>query len=72
MRRFLHRGACIRYKSLNEAYKFFFFSFKLLLCGLVVLTDMNTYLQKEGGSFKTFLKENYRVALDSCFLFTRK
>ena len=31
------------------------------------------HILTEGGeSFKTFLKENYRVALDSCFLFTRK
>ena len=51
MRRFLHRGACIHYKSLNEAYNFFF-NFKLLLYGLVVLTDMNTYLQKEAGVLK--------------------
>ena len=43
---------------------------KLPLCGLVVLTDMDTYILIEGGRiFKTFLKENYAIALDSCFLF---
>ena len=50
--RFLHRGACIHHKSLNEAYKFFFSALKLLLCGLVVLTDMSAYLQKEAGVSK--------------------
>ena len=29
-------------------------------------------LTEGGGSFKTFLKENYTIALDSCFLFTTK
>ena len=29
------------------------------------------YILKEAGrSFKTFLKENYALALDSCYLFT--
>ena len=26
----------------------------------------------KGKNFKTFLKENYPIALDSCFLFTKK
>ena len=31
------------------------------------------YLLTElGTSFKTFLKENYAIALDSCNLFTKK
>ena len=53
-------------------------SFKLPLCGLVVFIDMNTtciYLHHvtEGSrSFKTLLKENYTIALDSCYLFTKK
>ena len=30
------------------------------------------YLLTEGGrSFKTLLKENYAIALDSCYLFTK-
>ena len=29
-------------------------------------------LTEEGRSFKTFLKENYGIALDSCYLFTKK
>ena len=33
---------------------------------------MNTYKLTEGRNFKTFLKENYAVALDSCFVFTDK
>ena len=32
---------------------------------------MNTYTEV-GRSFKTFLKENYAIALDSCYLFTKK
>ena len=31
---------------------------------------MNTYLLIEGTNFKAFLKENYAIALDSCYLFT--
>ena len=32
---------------------------------------MNWYILKEGRNFKTLLKENYAVALDSCYLFTK-
>ena len=51
-------------KSLSEVYK-------LILCGPVVFIDMNTYTEV-GMSFKTFLRENYAIALDSCYLFTKK
>ena len=64
---FLHHGACMHQKSQQGIQPF-----KLPLCGLVIFTDMNTYMYilTEGGrSFKTF-KENYAVALDSCYLFT--
>ena len=44
---------------------------KLILCGVVVFIDMNTHTEV-GMSFKTFLKENYLIALDSCYLFTKK
>ena len=37
---------------------------KLPLCGLVVLTDVNTYLLTVDSSFKIFLKKNYAIALD--------
>ena len=31
------------------------------------------YILTEGGrSFKTLFKENYAIALDSCYLFTKK
>ena len=33
---------------------------------------MNTYILTEGRNFKIFLKENYAIALDSCYLFTKK
>ena len=46
---------------------------KNYLCGLGLFNDMNTYILIEAGrSFKTFLKENYAIALDSFFLFTKK
>ena len=48
-----------------------FSSFKVLFRGLVVFTDINRYILKEGRNFKTLLKENYAVALDSCYLFTK-
>ena len=45
---------------------------KLPSCGLVVFIDMNTYIVTEGRSFKAFLKENYAVVWESCYLFTKK
>ena len=41
-------------------------------CGIVVFIDMNTYILTKGRNFKTFLKENYAIALDSCYLFFKK
>ena len=32
-------------------------------------TDMNMYILTEGRDFKKFLRENYAIALDSCYLF---
>ena len=64
---FLHRGACMHLKSQQGIQPF-----KLPLSPLNYLfTDMNTtyiYLQKEAG----VSKENYAIALDSCYLFTKK
>ena len=45
---------------------------KLPSCGLVVFIDMNKYIVTEGRSFKAFLKENYAVVWESCYLFTKK
>ena len=45
---------------LNEAYKKYFQL--LILCGLVVFIDMNTYTEVD-RNFKTFWKENYAIAL---------
>ena len=45
---------------------------KLLFCGLVVFIDMNTYVNIGDRRSKTFLKEDCAIALDSCFLFTKK
>ena len=36
---------------------------------IVVFIDMDTYILTEGRNFKTFLKENESVALDSCYFF---
>ena len=44
----------------------------LPLYELVVFVDMDTYILTENRNFKTFLKENYAIALDSCYLFTKK
>ena len=43
---------------------YFFQPFKLASCGLVVFIDMKTYVTEGGRNFKTFLKENYAIALD--------
>ena len=69
-RTFLHRGACIHQKSQQGIQKIIS-ALKLILCGLVVFIDMNTYTEV-GRNFKTFLKENYAIALGSCYLFTEK
>ena len=37
---------------------------------LVVFIDMNTYTLTKSMNFKTFMKENYTIALDNCNLFT--
>ena len=66
---FLHHGVCMNQKSQQGIQPF-----KLPLGGLVVFIDMNTtciYLQKEAGVSKHF-KENYAIALGSCYLFTKK
>ena len=37
----------------------------------MVFIDVNMYILIEGRNFKTFLKENYATAWDSCYLFTK-
>ena len=49
-----------------------FSALELPSCGLVVFIDMNIYILIEGRNFKTFLKENYAVALGSYYIFTKK
>ena len=38
----------------------------------MVFIDMNSYLMTEGRNFKTFLKDNFGINLDSCYIFTKK
>ena len=45
---------------------------KLPSCEIMVFIGTNTYILTEGRNFKTFLKENYASALDSCYMFTKK
>ena len=66
-------------KRVNKAYKNICvpkFTVHLTLnlpsCGLVVFIDMNRYILTEGSNFKTFLKDNYAVALEDCYLFAKK
>ena len=66
---FLQRGACMHQKSQQSIQKSCVPDF---LYGLVVFIDMNTYILTEGGNFKTFFKENYAIALERCYLFTKK
>ena len=75
---FLHRSPCMNQKSQGDTENFFW-TLKLSLYGLVVVfkkymyLNVNMYLlTEEGRSFKTFLKENYGIALDNCYLFTKK
>ena len=48
-----------------------FSALKLHSCDLVVFINMNAYLLTEDKNLKTFLKENYSVGLDSCYIFTK-
>ena len=42
---------------------------KLPSCELVIFMDINTYILTESsGNFKTFFKENYAIALCSCYM----
>ena len=73
-----HRGASMHQKSQQGLQKNFESEFpvlsvlKLPSYGLVVFTDMNTYILTEGRDFKTFLKENYAVALENYYLFAKR
>ena len=49
-----------------------FLALKLTSCGLMVCIDMDTYILTEDKNFKTFWKESYAIALDSCYSFTEK
>ena len=69
---FLHRGAWIHQISQQGIQKILS-ALKLIICGLVVFIDINKYILTEGGrSFKTFLKDNYAIALDSCVMYLLK
>ena len=64
---FLHRGVCMHQKSQQGVQPF-----KLPLRGLFGFYGYEHYMYIGGMSFKTLLKENYVIALDSCYLFTKK
>ena len=66
---FLHHGACMHQKSQRGIWKILL-ALKLPLCGLLIWTRIE--LIEGDRSFKTFLNENYVIALDSRFLFTQK
>ena len=61
---FLHCGTHKHQNSQRGTQITFFQPFKLASCELVVFIDMKTYVTEGGRNFKTFLKENYAIALD--------
>ena len=70
---------CIRgTKSLNNAQKncatkcLISSALKLNSCGPMVFIDMNAYILAEDRNFKTFLKKDYAVALNCCYMSTKK
>ena len=74
-----HRDPSMHQKSQQSILKNFVSEFPVLsalkipLCGLVIFIAVSTiWILTEVRSFKTFLKENYAIALDSCYLFTKK
>ena len=64
---FLQHGVCMHEKSQQSIQKSCVPEF---LYGLVVFIDMNTYILTEGKDFKAFLKQNYAITLERCYLFT--
>ena len=66
---FPQRNACIHEKSQQSIQKSCVPEF---LYGLVLFIDMNTYILTEGRDFKAFLKQNYAITLERCYLFTKK
>ena len=68
---FLHRGTCKHQKSQRGTDKI------LSALKLHLLWTSDFYWYEDvyitgGRSFKTFLKENYAIAYDSCYWFTKK
>ena len=64
---FVHRGACMYQKSQRGIQKILS-ALKLPLCGLVIFIDRNMNILTEGSrSLKTFMKENYAIAFNSCY-----
>ena len=65
-------------KSLNNAQKncatkcLMLSALKLNSCGPMVFIDMNAYILAEDRNFKTFLKKDYAVALNCCYMSTKK
>ena len=68
---FLHCGARMHTKKSVSNFPIFL-ALKLPSHELAVFIDMNMYILKEGRNFKTFLKENYTITLESCYSFTKK
>ena len=49
-----------------------FSALQLRSCEVVVFIDMDLYICSEDRNFKTFLKKNYVITVDSCYLFIKK
>ena len=45
---------------------------KLYSCKPVVFLDTNRYILIEDRNFKTYMKENYGITLDNCYVFTKE
>ena len=63
---FLQRGTCKHQKCQRSTQS-------TSSCELVIFIDLSMCILTEAAkSFKTFLKENYAIALETCYLFTKK
>ena len=76
---FLHHSVGIMHQKSQQGIQKNFVSefsilsaLKLRLCELMAFADMNTCILIEGRNFKTFVNENYAIALESCYLFSKK
>ena len=65
----MHQKSQTRHKKIVYQNLQFFQPLRITFMWTLVFIDLNTYILTEDRNFKTFLKENYAIALDSCYTY---